>query len=91
MKDYEVSGSRASDIAASIEAAITHGRLAPGTALANAYGHDVGIAEYVIGAMLAISRSFCRIDADLRRGRWDSVWSGAAVPPPENWPRRWHS
>ena len=54
--------------------------LAPGTALANAYGHDVGIAEYVIGAMLAIARSFCRIDADLRRGRWDSVWSGAPVP-----------
>jgi DNA-binding transcriptional MocR family regulator len=33
VEDYEVSGGRASDIAASIEAAITHGRLAPGTAL----------------------------------------------------------
>ena len=54
--------------------------LGPGTALANAYGHDVGIAEYVIGAMLAITRSFCRLDADLRRGRWDSVWSGAPGP-----------
>ncbi|MBS2963023.1 aminotransferase class I/II-fold pyridoxal phosphate-dependent enzyme [Actinocrinis puniceicyclus] len=31
--EYEVSGARASDIAASIEAAITHGRLSPGTAL----------------------------------------------------------
>ena len=59
---------------------IDRGALAPGTALANAYGHDVGIAEYVIGAMLAITRSFCRIDADLRQGRWDSVWSGAPVP-----------
>ena len=59
---------------------IDRSALAPGTALANAYGHDVGIAEYVIGAMLAISRSFCRIDADLRRGQWDSVWSGAPVP-----------
>lgn len=54
--------------------------LGPGTALANAYGHDVGIAEYVLGAMLAVTRSFCRLDADLRRGRWDSVWSGAPVP-----------
>jgi len=54
--------------------------LGPGTALANAYGHDTGIAEYVLGAMLALSRAFCRIDADLRRGQWDSVWSGAAVP-----------
>jgi phosphoglycerate dehydrogenase-like enzyme len=59
---------------------IDRAALAPGTALANAYGHDVGIAEYVIGAMLAITRSFCRLDADLRRGRWDSVWSGAPVP-----------
>lgn len=31
--DYEVAGSRATDIAASIEAAITHGRLVPGTQL----------------------------------------------------------
>jgi phosphoglycerate dehydrogenase-like enzyme len=54
--------------------------LGPGTALANAYGHDVGIAEYVIGAMLALARDFHRIDADLRRGQWDSVWSGARVP-----------
>ena len=59
---------------------IDRGALGPGTALANAYGHDVGIAEYVIGAMLALTRDFRRIDADLRRGRWDSVWSGAPVP-----------
>ena len=30
--------------------------------------------------MLAITRNFCRIDADLRRGRWESVWSGTPVP-----------
>ena len=59
---------------------IDRAALAPGTALANAYGHDIGIAEYVIGAMLAVTRSFSRIDADLRQGRWDSVWSGAPVP-----------
>ena len=54
--------------------------LGPDTALANAYGHDVGIAEYVIGAMLALARGFCRLDGNLRRGQWDSVWSGAPVP-----------
>ncbi len=59
---------------------IERAALAPGTALANAYGHDVGIAEYVIGAMLAVTRTFSRVDADLRQGRWDSVWSGAPVP-----------
>jgi phosphoglycerate dehydrogenase-like enzyme len=59
---------------------IDRAALGPGTVLANAYGHDVGIAEYVLGAMLAVTRSFCRLDADLRRGRWDSVWSGAPVP-----------
>lgn len=59
---------------------IDRGALGPGIALANAYGHDVGIAEYVIGAMLALARDFCRVDADLRRGQWDSVWSGSPVP-----------
>jgi phosphoglycerate dehydrogenase-like enzyme len=59
---------------------IDRGALRRGTALANAYGHDVGIAEYVIGAMLALARDFCRLDASLRRGRWESVWSGAPVP-----------
>lgn len=59
---------------------IDRAALGPATALANAYGHDVGIAEYVIGAMLALSRELCRIDASLRRGRWESVWSGAPVP-----------
>lgn len=59
---------------------IDRGALRPETALANAYGHDVGIAEYVVGAMLALARDFCRLDASLRRGRWESVWSGAPVP-----------
>ncbi|HKW91939.1 MAG TPA: 2-hydroxyacid dehydrogenase [Methylomirabilota bacterium] len=59
---------------------IDRGALRPETALANAYGHDVGIAEYVIGAMLALNREFSRVDADLRRGQWDSVWSGTPVP-----------
>src|SRR5690349_18638035 len=34
--------------------------LRPGTLLANAYGHEAGIAEYVIGAMLYLARDFGR-------------------------------
>ena len=59
---------------------IDRAALGPATALANAYGHDIGIAEYVLGAMLALARDFRRIDASLREGRWESVWSGAPVP-----------
>lgn len=59
--------------------------LPPGTALANAYGHEAGIAEYIIGAMIALARSFTRLDASLRQGRWQSQWAlDAAAPPP--WP-----
>jgi phosphoglycerate dehydrogenase-like enzyme len=56
-----------------------------GAWLANAYGHDVGIAEYVMGAMLTLSRSFCRLDAALRRGEWESQWAVSA-PTPAPWP-----
>ncbi len=52
------------------------------TRLANVYGHEVGIAEYVMGAMIALTRSFGRLDAQLRQGRWESQWAvGIATPP----------
>lgn len=56
-----------------------------GVSLANVHGHETGIAEYVIGAMIAVSRSFGRLDASLRAGRWDSQWA-PGVPPPPPWP-----
>jgi phosphoglycerate dehydrogenase-like enzyme len=55
------------------------------TWLANAYGHEVGIAEYVIGVMLAVSRSLARLDARLRRGYWESQWAVSTMPPAP-WP-----
>jgi phosphoglycerate dehydrogenase-like enzyme len=64
---------------------IDRAALPPGAWLANAYGHEVGIAEYVMGAMLSFSRGFCRLDARLRRGDWESQWAVAA-PPPAPWP-----
>jgi phosphoglycerate dehydrogenase-like enzyme len=59
--------------------------LPPGVDLANAFGHETGIAEFVIGAMLALSRGFGRLDAALRRGVWESQWA-PGVPPPPPWP-----
>lgn len=63
---------------------IDRSALPPGASLANVHGHETGIAEYVLGAMLALSRSFGRLDAALRVGRWESQWAPGAPPPP--WP-----
>jgi phosphoglycerate dehydrogenase-like enzyme len=64
---------------------IDRAALPAGTALANAYGHEIGIAEYVFGAMLTIARDFGRLDTALRRGVWASQWAvGTPAPPP--WP-----
>ncbi|HTO11563.1 MAG TPA: 2-hydroxyacid dehydrogenase [Candidatus Binatia bacterium] len=64
---------------------IDRAALGASTALANVYGHEVGIAEYALGSMLALTRQFGRLDAALRRGTWESQWAvGAAAPPP--WP-----
>jgi phosphoglycerate dehydrogenase-like enzyme len=49
------------------------------------YGHEVGIAEYVIGALLALTRQYGRLDAALRTGTWESQWAVGAAPPPP-WP-----
>lgn len=51
-------------------------------ALANAYGHEAGIAEFVLGAMLALRRGFGRLDAALRRGEWESQWAVGVPAPP---------
>jgi phosphoglycerate dehydrogenase-like enzyme len=64
---------------------IERAALRSGVHLANAYGHDAGIAEYVIGCMLALTRSFGRIDAKLRRGEWESQWA-VGTPAPALWP-----
>ena len=64
---------------------IDRSALSAATSLANAYRHEVGIAKYVMGVMLAMTRRFCPIDAALRRGSWVSQWGvGTATPPP--WP-----
>jgi phosphoglycerate dehydrogenase-like enzyme len=64
---------------------IDRSALPVGARLANVYGHETGIAEYVLGAMLALTREFGRVDAALRRGCWESQWAVGAPPPPV-WP-----
>ena len=68
---------------------IERSALPPGTHLANAYGHETGIAEYAIGAMIALTRDFGRLDAALREGQWESQWA-AGVPAPPLWPELSH-
>jgi phosphoglycerate dehydrogenase-like enzyme len=57
----------------------------PNAFLANVYGHEAGIAEYVFGAMLTLSRGFSILDNALRRGDWLSQW-GVGIPTPPPWP-----
>jgi phosphoglycerate dehydrogenase-like enzyme len=57
----------------------------PGAWLANAYGHETGIAEYVMGVMLAWTRDLARLDAALHQGTWLSQWA-VGTPPPPTWP-----
>src|SRR5262245_15074344 len=64
---------------------IDRSALPAGAVLANVYGHETGIAEYVLGAMLTMTRDFARLDAALRRGLWESQWA-VGVPPPPVWP-----
>lgn len=59
--------------------------LPAGASVANVFGHEAGIAEHVIGAMIALTRSFARIDARLRQGQWESQFA-VATPPPPLWP-----
>ncbi|MEZ5935149.1 MAG: 2-hydroxyacid dehydrogenase [Alphaproteobacteria bacterium] len=64
---------------------IDRGAIPPGVHLANVHGHETGIAEYIMGAMIALSRSFGRLDAALRRGVWQSQWAVGQEAPPL-WP-----
>ncbi|MBM4407035.1 MAG: hypothetical protein FJ038_00200 [Chloroflexi bacterium] len=41
-----------------------------GVRVANVYGHDYGIAEYVFMIMAALNRELFAADRDLREGRW---------------------
>jgi len=64
---------------------IDRAAMPPGAWLANAYGHEVGIAEYVMGVMLAWTRELGRLDRALHAGTWLSQWA-VGTPAPPVWP-----
>lgn len=64
---------------------IDRAALPTGAWLANAHGHDTGIAEFVVGVMLASGWGFGGLDAALRAGGWISPWAADAEPPAA-WP-----
>jgi phosphoglycerate dehydrogenase-like enzyme len=64
---------------------IDRAAIPPGVALSTVHGHEAGIAEYVLGAIIGLSRGFERLSASLRQGRWESQWA-PGVPPPPAWP-----
>jgi phosphoglycerate dehydrogenase-like enzyme len=45
-------------------------RVPPATAICNCYGHEIGIAEYVLGAMLEWTIGIRRLDQQFRQGSW---------------------
>ncbi len=49
---------------------IDFGCVPPATVICNCYEHEIGIAEYVLGAMLEWTIGTRRLDQQLRRGSW---------------------
>jgi phosphoglycerate dehydrogenase-like enzyme len=48
-----------------------------GCALCNAYGHENIVAEWVLGAILALRRDVVTYDREIRLGRWPDLTDGA--------------
>jgi phosphoglycerate dehydrogenase-like enzyme len=49
---------------------IDFARVPPGTTICNCYEHEIGIAEYVLGAMLEWTIAARRLDWQFRQGSW---------------------
>jgi phosphoglycerate dehydrogenase-like enzyme len=49
---------------------IDFARVPPETAICNCYEHEIGIAEYVLGAMLEWTVAARRMDSQFRQGSW---------------------
>jgi phosphoglycerate dehydrogenase-like enzyme len=55
--------------------------LPPGVKLVNGVGHEIPMAEYVIGCLVALRQRLLQGDAALRKGDWQhGFWAGLTVP-----------
>ena len=54
--------------------------LGPRTSVANAYFHGPAVAEYVVMAVLALSRDLLKLDRQVRKGIWGGSWTRGEVP-----------
>jgi phosphoglycerate dehydrogenase-like enzyme len=59
---------------------IDRAALAAGVRLISGTGHEIPMAEYVIGALVALRQHFFDADAALRRGEWKYGFLGSAGP-----------
>jgi phosphoglycerate dehydrogenase-like enzyme len=57
--------------------------LSASTTVANVYFHGPAIAEYVIMAMLALSRNLVAVDSEFRKGAWQGSWISGDPPADE--------
>jgi phosphoglycerate dehydrogenase-like enzyme len=63
---------------------IDRAALPPGAKLVNGIGHEIPMAEYVIGCLVALRQRFLQGDAALRRGEWQhGFWAGQPPPLPD--------
>ena len=70
---------------------IDFSRVPPGTAVCNCFEHEIGIAEYVLGAMLEWTIGLRRMDAQFRQGSWAGSYSVRAASTASCSARRWAS
>lgn len=59
--------------------------LRPGVMVANAYGHEVALAEHTFALLLALVKRVVEADRGLRSGDWSVSWAGGGKPLPELW------
>jgi phosphoglycerate dehydrogenase-like enzyme len=59
---------------------VTEDALPSGCTLCNVFEHETAIGEWVLMAMLALTRRLLTYDRDIRRGEWHQAYSFGGIP-----------